>query len=762
MLDQARSARLESQKQNQEDVTLFFLPILNEGLSMEGVSDLRVGCYMVLTILASKANLGDGLITALMEAVTSDWAQTSHAGLICLSVLAQQSPNAKLSKRVVKAVLALEKFEDDLMTLREQYKVERLTLGLVLGVISGLKRTRDTNRIRLLRTLMEAGLMDEASTTTAIQSVLSATQTMTPETNPNFDVQGSLTDLILRLADSSSIGWLVQATIKEFDLGNGQIKIKLQRLLQSNKETSTLMIEDVDMGHADEQTLTGDFETLTSRIPTRTAYEISFLSYSDSYVFGSLEQAFIAISASSTDVDRFSNLPVLRKSLAMSEPLFVSFFIRVWCGNSPAIARAAAIRSVSNYVRAEPLTADMQIILPYLLFALADRSPKVRRAAAELALALVPAYEKENENEKTRAKLPILGKEQIYGQGQETKQLSWLSMNETHRFLADLLVPGLEECLLDERHISELLSGNLNGSKHNKATNTIHKDLKSTLRLAIFNYLCSHVVNTPLYSVKFRLLQTLNQIPKVGSTSRTKLLLPLLSNIVSQNQEEQERNCRQEELDPLRFLDQVVDIVTPTDREGIQTLKAITQPEDQPTSPMLRVATLRHIQKIWPSMKSDLQAPCAKMLLEQAADTTGRYAGDDQGVQAIETLRALPLPTAILQSFLEGLPTVSFGLPDKPPASKRRRTSHGQSMTIAHPGANKLLSIVRQITVVLELVEESKPERHPELLKGLFHVFSDLQHSSSRSYTATGYLQVLAMDSMLAIVKKIEVGVIFL
>ena len=158
-------------------------------------------------------------------------------------------------------------------------------------------------------------------------------------------------------------------------------------------------------------------------------------------------------------------------------------------------------------------------------------------------------------------------------------------------------------------------------------------------------------------------------------------------------------------------------------------------------------------------MKPDLQASFAKMLLEQAVETTERQAGDDQGVQAIETLRALPLPTAILQSFLEGLPTVSSGLPDKPPASKRRRTSHVQSMNTAHPGANELLSIVRQVTVVLELVEGSKPERHPELLNGLFHVFSDLQHSSSRSYTATGYLQLLAMDSMLAIVKKVEVGV---
>ena len=759
MLDQARSARLESQRQNQEDVALLLLPILNEGLSMEGVPDLRVGCYMILTVLASKAELEAGVITALMEAVTSDWSQTSHAGLICLSVLAQQSPNSRLPKSVFKAVLALEKFEDDLLILREQYKVEKLTLGLVLGVVSGLKKTRDSSRVRLLRTLMEVGLMDEGSTISAIHSVLSAAQTMTPDTNPNFEVQGSLIDLILRLADSSSIGKLVQATVKEAKLTDSQMQLKLQRLLQPNGEPSALMVEDVGMDDADEQMLTENFETLTSKIPTRTAYEISFLSHSDSYVFGSLEHAFIAMSASLTDVERFTNLPVLRKSLGMSEPLFLSFFIRVWCGNSTAIARAAAIRSISSYVEVEPLTADVQILLPYLLFALADQSVKVRHAAAKLALALASAYAKEDEKEKTSERLPILGEEQIYGQGKETTELSWLSVIETHRFLAHFLVPGLEECLPDERHISELLSDNLNGLKHSEAIHATKNDLKTALRMAIFNCLCSHVVNTPLYSVKFRLLRMLNQIPKIGSTSRTKLLLPLLSNVMSKNQQELERRLRQEELHPLRFLDQVVDIVTPTDREGLQTLETITQPESQSISPMLRVAALSRIQRIWPSMKSDMQTSFAKMLLKQAVACRERRRADDQDVQAIETLRALPLPTAILQSFIEGLPTLSSGLPDKAPASKRRRTSLGQSTDTAYSDSIEPLSIVRHITVVLELVEGSEPERYPELFKGLFLIFSDLQHASSRSYMATGYLQLLAMDSMLAIVKKVEVGV---
>ena len=756
MLDQARSARLESQKQNQEDVVLFLLPILNEGLLMENSPDLRVGCYMVLTVLASKADLDDGVLAVLMEAVTSEWTQTSHAGIICLSVLAQQRQASELPKSVFKSVIVLENLVDDLLTLREQYKVERLTLSIILGILNGLKRTRDESRLRLLRTLIEYDLMDEASTAIALESVLSVAQKLPSEAEPTFDVQDSLTDLVLRLADSKAVGHLVQTAIEVSGLDIVQAQKRLDRTFASSETTPDPTNEDVDMEDLGERARTEDFEVLTSRIPTRTAYEISFLSHSDSYVFDSLAHAFNAVCASAIDLERFSNLPVLRKPLAMSEPLFFSFFVRIWCGNVSAIARAAAIQTMAKTIAVVPLTADLQIVLPYLVFALADESAKVRRAAVELVLVLASAYARANGTDNDLADLPILGHEEIYGQGKESKGLSWLSVKETHKFLADLLVPGLEECLLDATHIDRLLSDNINGLKHHTAENTVRKELKTSSRLAIFSSLCSHVVNTPLYVVKFRLLKILSTVPKVGSTSRTKLLLPLLSDVASKTPEKQEQLCRNGELDLSQVMDRVVSIVVATDREGMQLLKSIIEVEDQSRSLKLKAAALRHLQSIWSSMKADLQASFARLLLEQAVGTPERLSGVDTGVEAMAMLRAVPLSAPILQSFVEGLPSISSNLQDKPSASKRRRTSHGQAEQIVNLDAEDLAPIVRKITVVLELLEEAKARKDPELLKGLFQVFSDLHHCSSHSSTATGYLQVSAMDNMLAIVKNAE------
>lgn len=743
MLDQALSARRESQKQSQEDVVVFLLPILNEGLSLDQAPDLQVGCYMVLTVLASKVDLDDGILKALMEAVTFKWNQTSHAGLICLSVLAQQRNSVKLPRKVFEAIIALEGLDDDLSVLRKQYKVDKLVLGVILGIVTELKNAPDATRLHPLRKLMEASLMDEASTVAAIKSILFTAQNLRSETASTYDIQGSMTDLLLRLADSSSVGKLVRATIKDPEHDTGHLKLRLQRVIGEIESSRDRLAHDMFLGSTSNQTVTEGFDALTSRIPTRTAYEISFLSHSDSYIFGSLAGTFSSICNSDIDIEKFSDLPVLRKSLATSEPLFLSFFIRLWCSNGPTNTRVAAIQIVSRYIRKGSLKADVQILLPYLIHALADRSAKVRHAATGLLLGLERAYA-EAEADIQPADLLTLGREQIYGQGRETERLSWLSMSESRKLMASILIPGVEECLFDRDHVSRLLSDMLNGSKHNIST---HKDLKTSLRLAIFNFLGSHVVNTPLYTVKQSLLQILNEVTKVSSTSRTRLLLPLLSSCAEKSQEELELTCRKEQLDPLPFLDQIVNTVIPSDQDGIQTLKKVVEFGDRSSFPSLRTAALHRFQAIWLSMRPDLQTSVASVLLEQALNETGG--------ETIATIRALPLSTSILQIFVESLPSISSTKTDKPPAFKRRRTGH-YNPTETAPDRKSLSVAIKHITLVLELVGADEIERHSGLLKGLFDVMSDLQYHQSLAKAATDYLLLLTIDSMLAIVKRAE------
>ena len=754
MLDRSRSARIEAQQQNKEDIVRLLLPILNDGLSLGNVPDLGVGCYMVSTILASKASLDDGVLAAMMDAITSEWYLTSRAGLICLGVLAEKRRTAKLPRKAFEAIVALENLDEDLMKMSKHHKIEKLVLGLTLGIVSGLDKARNTNEMRLLRILLEANFMGDVSTGVVISTLISKFQTPKLHLWPKLDAQGSVADLILRLCEPKYIGAVVQRTIKESNLDLGPMESKVQNLNGSAPEQS---VDDVDMDEADGQMTTDEFETLASRIPTRTAYEISFLSHSDSYVYGSLTHVFLSVYTSRTNVERFSDLPVLRKSLGMTEPLFLSFFVRIWCGCVPEKARTAAILTVSNYFRKEPLVADVQMLLPYILFALADTSSSVRRSAANLVLVLAPAYERIADRETKDAYQPILGQQQIYGQGIETEAVRWLSHKEAARIILDLMVPGLEDCMLDKSHISQVLSDSLNGPKHRQGTNFVRKELKKTLRLALFNSICSHVISTPLYAVKFRLLEMLNRISKVGSTSRTKLLLPLLSSTTKHNQQGYECACKEEQVDPSQLMDRIACIVIPSDREGIMILKSIIESPDSLDFPRLKAAALYRLQTVWASINTDLQILLAEALFELAVSELESRISNSHKAEVMEVLGTLPLSTAILRFFLEKLPSISSILTEKPHASKRRRTSYGHSNEDGALDASNSAFAIRQITFVLELIADRKTERHRELLGGLFRIMCDMQHIQGHLVTAIDYLQILAIEAMLPIVKLAEV-----
>ncbi len=308
--------------------------------------------------------------------------------------------------------------------------------------------------------------------------------------------------------------------------------------------------------------------------------------------------------------------------------------------------------------------------------------------------------------------------------------------------------------MLDALHILSYLPDSLMGSTH-------AKEPRTSLRAAIFSCLCSHVVNTPLYSVKYRLLQILNRVTKVGSVSRTKVLLPLLEKSTTQSQKEFQVLCKNQGIVPEQLVEQIVSVVAPSDRDGVQIVRTIIQSENQSTSPLFYPAVLKHVQNIWPFLKTDIQSSIAKTLLNIAVDGAGGQKGGWQQREATETLRHLDLATNVLQSFLEELPTLSNPSGDQPSASKRRRTIHGRAEGSVTSDLKALEQNYRRIAFVLELIEASKPERHPEFLRGLFQLIADLQHSKHSTGRELSYLLVLALKNTLSILDATRVGCLY-
>ena len=755
MLDQSASRR-EAQARKEQDILLRVLPVLNEGLSTKSVPDLRVGCYMVLTILTSRVQLNDHVLEAMMEAVVSHWTiDTTHAGLICLSVLAQSKSTSKLPKKVYKAIVSIESIEDDLKMLGEQYPVENLTYGLICGMLDVIGKGHDAIHFEFIWSIIESNLAGKAYVSAVIENILLKAYDTGFMNSHGPDMQRRLANLLLKISDSEVSAEILRNIISKNKIDLELLEINLQASILQDRHLPSANGdgEDINLKDVARIKVGEDFTTAVGRIPTGTPNETSFLSHSKSYIFGSLCHAFLLASSSETCITQFCDLPVLRKSFASIEPLYISFFIRIWCGPYPLQARAASLNCIGNMFENAKISADLQILFPYIVYALGDMSPKIRRAATDLILRMTAGYTALENGEKGSEEKIILGKDSIYGHPNSVQDVSWMAFVDVTKFLRDLLVPNLEECRLDAAHIVRRLTSALSGSHHNRTSNFTPKELKTSTKLAIFTSLGSHVNQTPLHSVKLRLLSILNQLEKVGSVSRTKILAPLLTAQEKQSEGTLKDLCAYEHVSESDYLLQIVSVVSPSDREGLHLLLSLVLPRKPSLSQQLRKTAFQRIHDVWKSIKPDIQLLFGDSLLDFAVKLPTDSSEEEFKVQALEILRSVSLSGNTLLAMLEKLPNLSDRSNDEPPPKRRRMSQEVARGPIDANLANKL----KITTTVLELVEANKMAKISLLLKGLFQILADTQHAKVQMQVDLGYIQALVLDSLSAIIEQEKV-----
>ncbi|KAL8642467.1 MAG: hypothetical protein Q9228_000855 [Teloschistes exilis] len=741
MLDRSLIGRLQLQHQNQEEVVLRIIPTLAEGLSMHSAPDFRIGCFMVLTVLSSKVQLSEDVLAEMMDRVAFRWADVAHAGLICLVVLAQRKETPMLPKKTFRSLVSLDRLVEDLVLLQRHYRVGKLALGIVLGLMKELGKPGDPERLRYLRLLLEANLMQPDLIAIALQSILRLSRAIGPlQTSENCrDTQTALTELLLHLTKSETVGATIRLSLESLDQDHEQYGSKILTDRLDISQEAAVAMQDVNKVPA-----AMTFEEAVGLIMGRTVTEVSLLSYTDSDLLSGLSDAFLAAHQSPELLHRFSELIVLRKSIAMTESLYFSFFVRIWCGYYPATARVAAINMLSNYFKTETLIADVQMLLPYILHALDDVSQLIRQAAAELTLVLAASYDAVQDDLSEQSELPVLGRGgQLYGQ--DVEAIAWLPWRVTILFIHDWLVPHLEEFRLEAGQIPRYLVNMLIG--HGNSTD-MAKDaskFKTPQRATILHWLCSQVVVTPIFSVKIGLLPVLMRVPKIGQISTGTLLTPLLASTVAQGQMVIQEICRKEHVDDSQYVELVLEIVRPNDSETLQILKhCICSPPDT-AGPFLILAAFRRLHSVWPEMKSQTQISFGKAMLDLAASGLESEHTDLQQQEALGILLTTKLSTEVSQSLLQECP----GLATQE-AAKRRRTLTPQRSSEQN---------IKRASIVLEAVESSATRAKHPILGRLFEVLLDLQAYKEQSGIELHYLELLVMNSVLNILEESSVEI---
>ncbi|KAE8147488.1 U3 small nucleolar RNA-associated protein 10 [Aspergillus avenaceus] len=736
MLNAARSGRREVEMQKHDDIIIRVLPILNDGLAMKNVTELVIGCYMICVALAQKASLHDTVIDRMMEAVTTSWtAETVKPGLTCLAVLAQQRSETTLSKRVFKAILKLDSPIQQLSVISKQHKTSRLLLGIVASCLQGLPKQKGTERLDLLSLMFESQLFGESEMGEAMALVLRASGNAHKDGALSLDAQTHLADLVLHFSRTESLQPIFQKTIEESSIDIPALEQNLQTVIEAVPTPKA--VEDVKMEDIEEEkdNFTPALESLTN-----TKSDDSYLSAQSLPVFYNLIQTFALGTGSQEKLDAFGNLPALKKADATKSPQYLSFFIRVFTGPYPIGTRVAALNMVSSFLATSSSDLDFQALLPFVLVALADPSERIRREAARILAMIGDLYKnKKAEN--------VWARDSLYGHGKQTKSLQWIPSRDVQKIFDRALIPGLEEYVLDPDHIGRVLEATLRGTA---VSGTEASDLKKAARLSLFTYLCSHAVHVPLFAPKLGLLRLLNRVEKAGGTTRTKELGPLLKTWREMGEQQAKALCEKERISASEMEDQIVLTVTPRERDAITLLLSNVNPSSESQSASFVGAIFRRMKGIWVKVSEERQVAAAEELFEISLEQS-----DSPVVNGCrDVLRTVELPGPVLAHFLQKIPVSVTDMESLGPAPKRRRTSQSNMVAMTVKDEASLNKLMEKMTFILELVDSSAPEAHPELADGLFQTLAALHHFKSQIQSGMSYLLSLALGSLLAIVNR--------
>ncbi|KAK4163476.1 hypothetical protein QBC43DRAFT_239171 [Cladorrhinum sp. PSN259] len=743
MLDKLRSGRQAIQLENTQTLLQRVGPTLGEAMVMKSIPGIQIASYMIVTILAAKGSLDDASLNAFMEQlVVGLTTETFQPGLVTLCIIAQQRSAKQVSAKVAKALIKVQTLVPTLLQISTQHRIDKLANGLALAFVDRLMKKGDVRSLPLIKGLLLANVLQEKQAKVIYKALLLAAHKIDDEVDKDHHIRNELGSALVSLAQAGGeVGDIVRAAIQEVDYNIDELELNLRigsatirptQVIEQGSEDE-MEVKKIEAPNA-QPNLDSALEAL-SKLKLTTS---SCLSQESDSLFNDLCTVFFSAAVSETDLEKFDATPLLSRPLAPSNSFYFSFYMRIWCGAYPTLAKVAALeRAKARLKDSDCAGKDFQAIAVYAAVALSDPAKKVRRAAADLLAVLNNLYD---------TPCPTAwGSEDLYGR---TVAPNKMGNDAAKSLVQQILVPCLEEAVLHEDHVVAATVSGLEGSK--SSTKKDKKHISSSSRLSILQFISGQVTATPLLTVRLRLLRSINQIKSISGTSRTDLLLPLLQSWAALTAADAAAQVKGESLDENTVNQAVVDVVVANHAAGLEVLFQLIK--DQNTRPSLVQAIFGRLVKLWPSMKSNTKSETAEVMLALSQAATDSSEENTVAVEAVDLLRKVELTTDILLDFVNSL-QFDVKLASEPPATKRRRVSMAeQSKAVGVPTGPDVRAALNKTTFVLELVQESMPENHPELLPSLFTTLSDLHHLSRQVGSELGYLQNLVLSSLLAMI----------
>ncbi|KAF2828264.1 hypothetical protein CC86DRAFT_320947 [Ophiobolus disseminans] len=735
MLENTSSGRRDIQAQKTEELVLRVLPVLNSCMRAKYGAETVAACYTIVTVLVGRGELGDKVLDGLMEAaVLAHDEETLNACLACLAVTAEQRSPAQIPARVHKKLLAIPQISQKLALVSKQCRVQRLALGCALGALAGVARNDERS---IFQDLLASGLLLESHTRTALSTLV----TLIRDYAPGSEERGHLLDLASTLTETPYFLDTMRAAAKQSNVDLESLGLTIGELTEAPQPVD-FDTDDDEMLDIDDESKEGAQPVQCPEITVKSFFDTN-ASKSFDEVADAFEQTLSAGKGKQFTIKKFLAADSLHQTNALRQGLYLSFLARLWCSARLTPARVAALRAATSTIKEAEGTCDLQNLVPYLISALADPSPLVRRAAA----ACVNASSK-----CAKSKSPVWGSSDMYGKA--SSKIAAMKPEDASTLFLSVLVPILEESVMDSKFAIAAIKDVLEGSP--KSKELARQGLKSQTRTSILSFLASHTSLAPLLRVQRALFPIFKFSGKISDAVRANTILPLVQQWCNLSPTDAATDCATESVSLQDMEVAYLSTLMAKEAKSVQLLESIIATNPGKTyRPELVGAAFDQASALWQKMRPELRLSVAQTLL-RLSFSDGTYVSDKfRKERAIDILRNVSLDSTTLVTFLESVPA-AVTMPEGPPAKKRRRTSRNEMARVELSSQNEVQRLLRKLTLVLELIEGSNPGEHPALFRSLFNVFGDLQPLRQQSGSELVYLQSIILSSLTPIVDTLK------
>nr|KAK5450986.1 snoRNA-binding rRNA-processing protein utp10 [Exophiala xenobiotica] len=743
-LNQVRSGRKEVEKQRLEDALLKIFPLLVEGFEIRDCPDVSVTCFTTALLLASNSTLEDSTIDSLMRAVAphvTDTGSDPKSALACVIILAARKAEPKVPKVVLDTFIKMIGLKERLLELKGQVPVDTLVERLITSSLAGLKRSNLNARIIFIERLfdMSPEVVDPTIISSLVAIVLRKLKATTDDTT-----RQQLVPLLQKLNDNVAFSPVFSQAVQLAGQSLTEVEAVIEGTIETTSGLGSIESDRMELEGPRPEALpeSEKLDSMLASLPSKSV-DLSFLTTRTSSLFEQLSQAFALSRSSEEAIARFQTLSLWGNAQEQPSDLQRSFLLRIACSAVPVSQQATALQILSEGFEKRPQEPS-QLLLPYLTVLLADPAQAVRRATVACVLALRKRFSESSKEDASASK----GTD-VYD-GLTMTNVKSLPPSQSVKLLDQVFLPTLEECILDASHIRTALesafdSPSRSSSSGAKATNV---ELKKSLKHDLFELLTSCAVGSPLLKVKLRIIELLVGVQKVGSTSTGKALAPVLKHWSSLKEDEAHALATSDGLS-LSHVDAVmVQIIDGQSKDAVeQILEMVNEASSHMRSDLVG-ALFDRLLLIWKDLRHESQFLVGALLFHTAFSDISSLASGSRNV-----LQSVALSTEIFSSFLElSYASVAELQIDAPPR-KKRRTSHGRD-SLPRELVMALNTMDSRLTFTLELLENSRPENHPQLMGDLFEALVTLTRTADSNVTASPYLVTLCLSSLLAIVDK--------